>query len=373
MSSWLNLLTGSTKDEALPDIFPIPIAQNIFVAIDVENIFTRILTDVLERTDGIPDEKKPLFWDNCLASEKQDGLVTLIAKAMVKKSELFIVYRSGTNVITKASPSEEQLIRDGYKIKAEPVKLPEGGLGIYATFKNYLKSDMVQFYSALEYCAVGGLWKQANLSKSIQIKISELRASVSLGDSAAAKTQAKAMATGMAEGKDILTDAKDIIETLTPDLTATNSTLELIAKKQSFYLGLPASYFSGELATGALSDTGKADSKAVDRGLKAYFFSIMKPVVDGLFTIKSTFKSEDSEGLDTALKLLETFDRTSNEIIGMENKTIIANRAFGLDEDEVGDEPEPEPTPIVVPGAPGVPVPGKPGGPPAVPAKQPPG
>lgn len=352
--SWFNFIGVSEKVETLPDIFPIPIVQNTFVAIDVENIYKRILTDVFERTDGITDEKKPLLWDNCLGSEMQDGLVSLIAKAMVKKSDLFIVYRAATNVITKATSVEEQAIRDGYKLKAEPVKLPDGGLGIYATFKNYLTSEMVQFYSALEYCAVGGLWKQGNLSKAVQIKISDLRSSVSLGDSAAAKSQAKAMADGLADGKDILMDAKDIVESLTPDLTATNSTLELIAKKQSFYLGLPASYFSGEQSSSSMSDTGKADAKAVDRGLKSYFFSIVKPIVDSLFTIKSTFKSQDSEGLDTALKVIETFDRTSNEIIGLENKTKIANKAFGLDENEVGDEPEPEPTMVVgqIPGQP---------------------
>lgn len=352
--SWLNFLGTNSKEENLPDIFPIPILQNIFVQIDVQNIFSRILIDVFERTDGLNDEQKPLLWDNCLASEKKDGLISLLAKAMVKKSELFIVYRASTKVVGEATAEEQNVIREGYKTKAEPVKLPDGGIGIFVTFKNYLKSDMIQFYSALEYCAVGGLWKQANLSKSIQIKINELRASVSLGDSAAAKMQAKAMADGMAAGRDILGDAKDVIETLTPDLTATDATLDLIAKKQSFYLGLPASYFSGEQSTTGLSDTGKADTKAVDRGLKAYFFSIVKPVADGLFGITTEYAAEDSENLDTALKLLETFDRTSNEIIGLENKTKIANLAFGLDEDEVGDEPEPEPT-LMLPGAPGAP------------------
>jgi hypothetical protein len=368
MAGWLSFLGGTEKAETLPDIFPIPIAQNDFIEIDVQNIFQRILLDTLERTDGIKDEQKPLLWDNCVASEKQDGLVTLLAKAISSKKELFVVYRPSIKVIGKATPEEEAKIREGYKTKAEPVSLDAGGIGMYITFKNYLKSDLVRFYSALEYCAVGGLWKQANISKSVQIKINELRSSVSLGDSAAAKAQAKAMADGMAQGKDILADAKDVIESLAPDLTATNSTMDLIAKKQSYLLGLPASYFSGEQSATGLSDTGKSDAKAVDRGLKGYFFSIIKPVCDGLFEIKSEYAPEDTAELDSALKLLETFDRTSNEIIGLENKTKIANLAFGLDEDEVGDEPEPEPIPVI-PGQ----VPPKPGAPPAVPPKQPPG
>lgn len=355
MNWFTSFLGGSTTtSDELPDIFPIPIASADFVRIDVQNIYTRILTDVLERTQGIPEDKKTLLWDNCLASESQDGLVTLVAKAMVAQKDLFLVYQKSVKVVRKATTIEEQQIRESYKEKAEPVNLEKGAIGIFVTFKNYDKSKLVQFYSMLEYCAVGGLWKQSNLSKAIQIKINDLRGSVSLSDSAIAKAQAKKMADGLGAGKDVLMDAKDIIESLTPDMTATNSALELIAKKQSFYLGMPASYLTGE-QSGGLGDSGKADSKAVERGLKGYYFSVIKPIVDSLFGIKSTFKSEDNEGLDTALKVLETFDRTSDEHLGAENKTLIVNKAFGLDEDEEGDGPEPEPEVILPPGQQNVP------------------
>lgn len=344
---WLTFLSSSNESvDSLRDIFPIPIAQRDFVAIDVQNIYSRILTDVMERTQGIPEEAKNLLWDNCLGSEKQEGLITTLAKAMVNKKDLFLVYKPALKVIRTATPVEEQKIRDDYKARGE------SEVGVYITFRNYIKSDMVQFYSHLEYCAIGGLWKQANLSKAILIKISDLRASVSLADSERAKSQGTAMASGLSDGKDLLMDAKDIIESLSPDLTATNATLDLISKKHSFYLGLPASYFSGEGQSTALSDTGKADSKAVERGLKPYYFSIAKPVIEGIFKdAKTTFKSEDAEGLTTALSALEVMDRTSNEFLSMENKTLVINKAFGLDEDARGDEPEEveTPPPVVVP------------------------
>jgi hypothetical protein len=369
--SWLGFLGTSAVADELPDIYPIPIASAVFVDVDVQNIYTRILTDTLERTQGIPEEKKTLLWDNCLASESQDGLVTLVAKAMVAQKDLFLVWVASTKVIRKATSLEETRIRDGYKEKAEAVNLDKGAIGIFVTFKNYDKSKLVRFYSMLEYCAVGGLWKQSNLSKAIQIKINDLRGSVSMSDSAVAKAQAKKMAEGLGAGKDVLMDAKDIIESLTPDMTATNSALELIGKKQSFYLGMPSSYFNGEQSTG-LGDSGKKDSKAVDRGLKGYYFSVIKPIIDSLFAIKTTFKSEDTEGLDTALKVLETFDRTSDEHLGAENKTLIVNKAFGLDLDEVGDGPEPEP--VIDPNAPPAidPKTGKPIEKPPVPGQKPP-
>jgi len=343
--SWLSFLSSSSDSvDSLRDIFPIPILQQDFVTIDVQNIYTRILTDVLERTQGIPEEAKPLLWDNCLASEKQDGLLTTVAKAMVAKKDLFLVYKPALKIVRAATADEETQIKADYKARGE------SKVGVYVSFKSYLKSDMVKFYSMLEYCAVGGLWKQANLSKAILLKISDLRASVSLADSAKASEQGKKLADGLADGKDVVMDAKDIIESLSPDLTATNSTLELISKKHSFYLGLPASYFSGEGQGSSMSDTGKADSKAVERGLKPYYFSIAKPLIEGIFGVKTTFKSEDAEGLTAALSALEIMDRTSNEFLSMDNKTLVINKAFGLDESAKGDEPEevvPPPIPPV--------------------------
>lgn len=367
--SLFSFLGGKSVDDKLPDIFPIPIVQKLFVDIDVENIYARILTDVLERTQGIPDEKESILWDNCLVSENREGLVTLLAKAMADKKDLFVVYIDSTKVIRIATPEEQALIKEGYAEKAEPVKLGGGAVGIYVSFRKYLRTDMIRFWSTLEYCAVGGLWKQANISKTIQIKINDLRGSVSLNDSAAAKAQAKLMAEGMAEGLDILADAKDIIESLAVDMTPTNSMLDLIAKKKSEYLGLPPTYFGSE-GKSSMNDTGKGDSKKVERGLKNYFVSVIKPVVDGLLDIEAEYKSEDADSLDTALKTLETMDRTSNEFLGAENKTLIVNKAFGLDEDEVGDGPE---EPDVIDPLTGQPITPKPGEVPPKGQEKPPG
>lgn len=336
--SWFSFLGGDASNTELPDIFPIPISDKDFVSIDVQNIYARILTDVMERTEGIPEEAKNLLWDNCLASEKQDGLVTLIAKAMLTKSDLFLVYNKALKIIRKADQIEQQQIRDDYKAKGE------SSVGIYITFKNYGKTDMVKFYSQLEYCAVGGLWKQGNLSKAIQIKINDLRGSVSLGDSAEAKKQAQAIAKALGLGKDVLIDAKDLIEALIIDLTATNSMIEFVSKKQAMYLGMPATYLTGEQSKG-LGDSGQGDTKATERGLKGYYFSIGKPVIEGIFGVKTTFKSEDSEGLAVALNALEVMDRTSNEFLSQENKTKVVNKAFGFDENEKGDPPEEPATP----------------------------
>jgi hypothetical protein len=329
---WLFSGPKDTETE-LPEIYPMPILQSSFVEIDVRNTYARILTDALERTDGIPEEKQNLLWDNCLASEVQDGLVTLLAKAMTAKTDLFLVYVPAVNVLRKATAEETKQIRADYD------KEGKSSTGIFITFKNYTRTDLVRFYSQMEYCTVAGLWKSSNISSAIQLKMSDLRSSTGLGDSGDVKAQAVALAAGLAKGRAVLIDGKDTIETATPDLTATNSAMEFISQKRSLYLGMPATYLLGD-QSGGLGDSGKADSKAIDRGLKAYYFSIAKPVIEGLFEIKTTFKAEDFDGLDSALNMLKTFEITSDEYLSKDNKTELINKGFGLPKNSEGDPVE---------------------------------
>jgi hypothetical protein len=188
-----------------------------------------------------------------------------------------------------------------------------------------------------------------NLSKAVQIKIDSLRAAVSLADSAEAKKQAAEIAEALSKGKSVALDAKDILELLVPDLSATEKAMDFVAQKQSFYLGLPASYFKGAGQSSSLSDTGKADSKAVERGLRPYFYSVVKPIADVLFEVKTSFKSDDFEMISTGLEMLKTFEITSDELLAQDNKRKMINKVFGFPENTKGDAPEKIVTPPALP------------------------
>lgn len=343
---------GSTE---LPNIFPLAISQANFVSIDIENIYRKILTDMFERTSGLNDDDQALLWDNCLASECSYGLISLLACAMAEKKELFLVIDPATKVLRKASATEIQTIRSSYEKKAEPVKLAGVGIGVFISFKNYHVVDMIRVYSALEFCTVASLNKTMNTAKSLQIKIDGLRGSVSMADSSVAIAQAQTMAKALGEGKDIMTDSKDIIEALQPDLSPTKASMELLNEKRAFYLNMPASYITGVLNSG-LGDTGQADVKAVERGLKVYFFQIGKPVCNALFEKKVEFRTEDFQLISTGLEAMKTFDLTSDEYMASENKLKTVNKLFGLPIDTKGGPPEPTTPPVdpnVKPPAPG--------------------
>lgn len=322
---------GSSETGILEDILPFPMAMDPFVKSDVEALYSRILTDTLERTDGIPEKRNKVLWDNCLKSEANEGLVTMLAKAMASKTDLFLVMDG--DVLRKADDVERQKIEDDYKKNAESTT------GIYVSFKNFSKNDMVKLYSAIEFFTIGGLYKSAGISKAIQIKIKDLRSSVARLDAPVAEAQARGIAKALKQGKDVMIDGEDTIETAKPDLTATKETIDFVNKKKSLYLGLPASYLEGTSQAG-LGDSGKGDSKKTESGLKNYYFSIIKPVVEDLFRIKTTFKTEDFEMIGVANDTLTTFEATTDEHISKENKTTILNKLYGLPEDAVGDEPE---------------------------------
>lgn len=346
LAEFFSFLGGSSAgSDELPDIFPLAIPQGTFVEIDVRAIYKKILTDVIERTQGLKDENQQLLWDNCLASESREGLITMLAKAMAGKKELFIVLDKATKVLRKATNAEETTIREDYKKKAE------SSTGTYISFKEFEVTDMVAVYSALEYCSVASLNKSMNLAQALQVKINELRSSVGAADADVAKAQAKRIAEALSKGQNVYLDAKDILELLKPDLTATTSAMDLINQKRSFYLGLPASYITGVQAKG-LGDSGDADARAIERGLKPYYFSIVKPALESVFGVqKLTFRSEDFQQLATALEALKTFDVTSDEHLSAENKTVVINKLFGLDPETKGDPPAKVETPPVDPNA----------------------
>lgn len=333
--------SGSSADHAeIKNIFPFPISEGDFVNIDLVNIYSRILTDVLERTQGFKPEEQSLFWDNCLASEHSDGLVTMLANAMAGKHDLFIVYDKALNLIRKATSQEENIIKADYK------KIGKSTAGVFISFKAYRRTDMLKIYSTLEYCAIASLNKSMNLAKALQIKSKNLRSSVSLSDSTEAAKQAKAVATALGNGNDVLVDAEDSLETMKPDLEAANSSMTFINQKRSFYLGLPAAYITG-LSAKTMSDSGDGEAKAVERGLTGYYFSIIKPVCEAMFEKKTEFKTENYDQIATSLEVLKTFELTSDELLSKNNKQIIVNRQFGLPDNEKGDAPKTNVTPVI--------------------------
>lgn len=339
LTTFFRLKATETTLEELPEIFPLLIKQSEFINTDVVNMYAKILTDVVERINGLSDDQAALLWDNCLMSSSKDGLITMIAKAMSDKKDLFIVYDQAVQVVRHATPKEEQ------QIKADYEKTAKSDVGIFVSFKNYVRSDMLKLYSSLEYLTVSSLNKSMNLSKAIQFKMKDMRASVSLGDSAGAIDQAKLIAKSLGHGRDVMLDAGDMIETSRPDLSSVKESIIFLDSKRSFYLGLPEAYING-VQTGGLGTTGENDTKATERGLKNYYFSIVKPIIETLFEIKVTYKSQDFRQIGQALEAMKTFELTSEELLNIDQKKKIIEGLLDINEKDNKTKPAKEITPV---------------------------
>lgn len=325
--SFIGKSTDVGDDCELPEIYPLTLIATNFIKADITATYTKILTDTLERTHGIPKEIVPLLWDNCVQNESNEGLVTLLVRAMMQKGELFLVYNKAVGVLRPATYVEQQLIRTDYKDRGE------SATGVFISFRNYRRTDMLEIYSALEYCILSSLHKTVNIAKAVQIKMSDLRASVSLADSGVAAGQAKALATALKRGSDVFLDAKDEITTASPNIDPTEKAIAFLDAKRAFYLDLPISYVSGAQTPG-IGSTGEADMRAVERGLKQYFFSIIRPVLKAVFGIETEFKSQDFRQITSALEALKTFDLVSDENLSQKSKREILARMFDIDADE---------------------------------------
>ncbi len=323
--SWAFKSNAEMGNSEIKEIFPFSVKNDIFIRADILHTYEKILTDVAQRTSGLDKTQEPLLWDSAVATEAAEGLITLLACAMTDQTELFIVLKSG--VLRKADATEEA------KIKADYKKTGESKVGTFISFKNYRRTEMLRIYSGFEYCVLGSLNKTLNVANSVQLKISDLRQSVSLNDAGIAREQAKSIAEAMRNGNDVMLDAKDEVATASPDTAPAEKSIAFLANKKSWILNLPLSYVVGEQTPG-IGSTGEADMRAVERGLMQYFVSIIRPVFQAVFGKEVTFKTQDFRNVATALEVLKTFDLASDENLSQETKRDIIARVFDVDPDE---------------------------------------
>jgi hypothetical protein len=356
MAEMFRWFTGNASLSELPELYPMQINAAEWVKGDVVHIFQKILTDVAERMEGIPEKKQKVLWDNCLKSEASFGLITFLARAMQEKADLFLVLDGpDKDVIRKAKPEEQKQIEADYKEKAS------SELGIFVSFKEYKKSDFLNAYSMLELCTIEALNKQMNLAKAVQLKMDSMRKSTGATDVSVIESQAKTVVESLSKGKPVLLDAKDTVDLLEPKIDPVKEAINFMNQKKAYYLGLPASYIMGELS-GGLNADGTADAKATERGLKNYFFSVMKPVSEALFGGTMEYKSENFDMIDTSLNVLRTMEMTSEDFLPLEMKRAIIAKAFDIDLAELEKLAPDERTPKPEPQVPGQPAP-KPGAP----------
>lgn len=335
MFGFLNFNKTSSGENEIAEIFPLSMPKIDFIHCDIMTTWTKILTDTVARCHGLPKQYDSIWWDSFVETQNSKGLITLLSEAMAHKRELFLVYSKETKILRIADQVEQTKIKDDYK------KLGSSPVGVYVSFQQFKKTDILFLYSALEYCTIASLHKTLNIAKAVQVKISDIRSSINLSDASVAIEQGQNVATALRNGNDILIDVKDDITTAKPDVEAIEASMKFINGKRAYYLGLPLSYIDGEQTSG-MNSTGEQDTRAVERGLKAYFESIIKPLISDLLGVELKFKSQDFRNINSALEALKTFQLIDIDVMPTKFKNQIIAQMFDIDTKELEKEIEKE-------------------------------
>lgn len=332
MLSLIGFRRAATEiDSALPEIFSLGIACDLFTRLNVSSLYKKILTDCIVRTQGIAEEVKPALWDNCLGSELDRGLISLLADAMARKKELYLIWNLG---VLRQANNEEQV-----RIKSDYVKSGKSAIGTYISFKNYELSDILFIYAAMEYSSLASMSTMMNLAKAIQFKMDSMRKSVGAVDKDEVLAQCVSIANALKIGRPVAIDGEDEITTAQLDMDPTTKAVAFLDSKRAYYTGMPISYITGE-QTGGIGASGENDTNAVQRGLEPYWFSIIQPSLQSIFSLSVTFKTQVFRQVDAGLNALKTFELVSDDLLSLDNKRLIVSGLLDVENDVEGVERE---------------------------------
>ena len=265
--------------------FCLSFKKEIYCKIKTETLFKKILHRCYSRSEGATDEKKiSSLFDSTEKSGSPRGLISLLAKAMTDKQEIAIIYDSG--VVRLADYKEKEQIRKDYE------KRSESKVGVLINFSDYCLSDLVFGYMAMIYDILSSMNTQVGLAQALQIKINNLRSTVSVAGSEEPIRQAKDINESLKQGNSVLMDKNDVVEALTLNSESVKNAIELVNSQLATDLGVSLSFVNGELTTG-MSATGEADANADEYGFQDFFNSIFKPVCDKLYGWNLRFVSDD--------------------------------------------------------------------------------
>lgn len=287
----------------------------IFAEVFVFELFRKILTDCYDKAADFPKDKQQALWDSVVSTQAPKGLMSLLAQYMVQKQpDAYIKLDNG--FVRQATQAEREEID----------KDPTGKHGIKLDFSKFHRATILLILAALVELLLNTANAGLNLSRSILLKIKDLRQSVADLNAQDVIAQAKSIKEGILKGSGALLDAGDGADLTQFDPEPMEQALEVLFGLMSLITGLPRAYVSGELTSG-LNATGDADEQAIERGLRFYFNSIFKPVCDTLFGCNLVYKTSNWRKFAEIAAQLPTLEMT--ELISKETKEALLKEVLG--------------------------------------------
>jgi hypothetical protein len=313
--------TPSSTEEDFKNPYLLDYKKEEFSKVKIELLYRKILHRCYSRSEGAKDEEKiSSLFDSSEKSGSPRGLITLLSKAMAEKKEIAIIYESG--VVRLANATERSLIKKDY------IDGASSKLGVLLSFTDYCLTDLVSCYMSMIYDILSSMNTQVGLAKALQIKINTLRGTVSVNGKEEPIKQAKEINEALTNGKSVLMDKNDQVETLILDSDSVKNALNLVNSLLASDLGVSLSFVNGELTSG-MSATGEADQNADEYGFQDFFNSIFKPTCDNLYGWNLKFVSDDWRYFSSMINSLIIVENSM--LLSQEQKQAFANRLMPVD------------------------------------------
>lgn len=282
--------------------FNLSLKETEFVDYMVSDLYQSILTMCFDKII-FPDAEKdfkdkitPSFYDNLSVEGINKGIIKNLAYGIVQNQKVFFV---------NASAGDNIIVRQGTQEELQKYEKEQGNIKnqIQMDFTKYNQSKALKLFYSMIYWIIRATNTNVKISNSVLVKIAKLRELVAKEDADDVIKQAKEINDAIKRGNSIIADKDDTMERLEINSQATKDALDVAFSLVSGLIKMPLSFVNGELTTG-LTQTGDSDNLAIERGLKNYYYTILKPCTEKLFETKTRFSSDNTAKLKTLIGIL---------------------------------------------------------------------
>ena len=282
--------------------FNLSLKETEFVDYMVSDLYQSILTMCFDKII-FPDAEKdfkdkitPSFYDNLSVEGINKGIIKNLAYGIVQNQKVFLV---------NASAGDNIIVRQGTQEELQKYEKEQGNIKnqIQMDFTKYNQSKVLKLFYSMIYWIIRATNTNVKISNSVLVKIAKLRELVAKEDAEEVIKQAKEINDAIKRGNSIVADKDDTMERLEINSQATKDALDVAFSLVSGLIKMPLSFVNGELTTG-LTQTGDSDNLAIERGLKNYYYTILKPCTEKLFDTKIRFTSDNTAKLKTLIGIL---------------------------------------------------------------------
>lgn len=306
----------------LPAPYRLTVDEAAFLNFKVKWLYEKILKRCYALSSGLDDDKARALFDSVELGDATVGMIGLVARALTDKTELILVNDAG--IVRVAEFDEAEEIKKDYAARGRSEK------GVYLNFAKYTLTDILKCYMELIFEILKAERVNVGLAQALQVKINRMRETISTSNADDPMKQAKNIVDALKGGKSVAIDAGDVIQTTDLQAQAVKDALLMVYGMLASDLGVSLSFVCGELTSG-LSVSGEANANFDESGIRDFFITVFKPIVEKLFGVSLRFKTDNWRKVREYAQILPYIE--SSALLTDEQKEQLAVELMGVGEE----------------------------------------